>query len=72
MDQVRNSDQSRQRVNEDAFDDLIDQICSGDSPWSYEEAVHIASDLWDSQSRGEPLPSDYVPPERRRHMTGGA
>jgi len=34
--------------------------------------VHIASDTWDDQGYGKPLPTDYVPMERRRHMTGGA
>ena len=58
--------------NEDRFDDMIDKICGPGSPWSYEEAVHIASDTWDDQPVPGPLPSDYVPKERRRHMTGGA
>lgn len=62
----------RRRANEDLFDDMIDRICGPGSPWSYEEAVHIASDTWDDQGLPGPLPSDYVPKERRRHMTGGA
>ena len=60
------------RANEDLFDEMIDKICGAGSPWSYEEAVHIASDMWDAQGHAGPLPSDYVPKERRRHMTGGA
>ena len=63
---------SAQQASDDSFDDLIDKICGPGSPWSYEEAVHIASDTWDQQGYGGPLPTDYVPKERRRHMTGGA
>lgn len=62
----------QRRASEDLFDDMIDKICGPGSPWSYEEAVHIASDMWDTQEHTGPLPSDYVPLERRRHMTGGA
>ena len=54
------------RANEDLFDEMIDKICGAGSPWSYEEAVHIASDMWDAQGHSGPLPSDYVPKERRR------
>lgn len=61
-----------QQASDDRFDDLIDKICGPGSPWGYEEAVHIASDTWDDQGYGKPLPTDYVPMERRRHMTGGA
>ena len=61
-----------QQASDDRFDDMIDKICGPGSPWSYEEAVHIASDMWDDQQYGSPLPTDYVPKERRRHMTGGA
>jgi hypothetical protein len=66
------SDRDLRQRNDDLFDDLIDRICAGDSPWSYEEAVHIASDMWDAEEHTGPLPVDYVPKERRRRMTGGA
>ena len=66
------AEHDRRQINENRFDDMIDKICAGDSPWSYEEAVHIASDMWDAQEYTGPVPSDYVPIERRRHMTGGA
>lgn len=62
----------RRQENEDLFDEMIDKICAVGSPWSYEEAVHIASDMWDVEERAGEVPSDYVPAERRRHMTGGA
>lgn len=71
MDETAGGDDPRQ-VNDDLFDDMIDKICADGSPWSYEEAVHIASDMWDTEERAGPLPFDYVPPQRRRHMTGGA
>ena len=71
MDETAAGRDQRQ-INDDLFDDMIDKICAGDSPWSYEEAVHIASDMWDTQEHAGPLPFDYVPKERRRHMTGGA
>ena len=58
--------------SDDLFDEMIDKICGDGSPWSYEEAVHIASDSWDEQQYGGPFPVDYVPMDRRRHMTGGA
>lgn len=71
MRETLNEDGQR-RANEDLFDEMIDKICGPGSPWSYEEAVHIASDTWDAEEHKGPLPSDYVPKERRRHMTGGA
>ncbi len=70
--QATSAGEPTQETNNDRFDDLIDKICGADSPWSYEEAVHIASDMWDDQAYGTPLPTDYVPSARRRHMTGGA
>jgi hypothetical protein len=71
MDQTA-GERAPQPSNDDLFDDMIDTICAGNSPWSYEEAVHIASDMWDTQEHPGPLPTDYVPKDRRRHMTGGA
>ena len=58
--------------NDDLFDDMIDKICTPGSPWSYEEAVHIASDMWDTEPHAGPLPTDYVRGDHRRRMTGGA
>ena len=73
MDEATRTERAQQqRTNEDLFDEMIDQICSPGSPWTYEEAVHIASDAWDERALTGPLPSDYVPADRRRHMTGGA
>ena len=71
MGNTPTEDELRQ-ANDDLFDDMIDKICAGGSPWSYEEAVHIASDMWDTEEHTGPQPFDYVPRERRRHMTGGA
>jgi hypothetical protein len=65
-------DEAQKQANDDLFDDMIDKITADGSPWSYEEAVHIASDTWDAEGHDGPLPTDYVPLERRRHMTGGA
>lgn len=60
------------RAHEDAFDALIDRICVPGSPYGYEEAVHLASNLYDDQNLGAPYPIDYLPPHRRRLVTGGA
>lgn len=66
------TEENARRANEDRFDDMIDKICAPGSPWTYEEAVHIASEMWDNEGYTGPRPSDYVPRDRRRILTGGA
>lgn len=72
MGQLPHGDDDRASVNEEIFDDMLDKIMGDGSTWQYEQAVHIASDMWDAAGHTGPPPSDYVPKERRRHMTGGA
>lgn len=72
MSQSPRDDEEQARANEEIFDDMLDKIMGDGSTWQYEQAVHIASDMWDAADHSGPLPSDYVPKERRRHMTGGA
>lgn len=65
-------DQDLLRRHEDNFDDLLDQVTGPGAQWSYEEGVHVASNLYDEHGYGPPYPGDYVPRERRRLVTGGA
>jgi hypothetical protein len=69
--QPAHDDETRRR-NEDAFDDFVDQVTGPGSQWSYDEGVHVASNLYDQAGYGSPYPNDYVPRDRRRIATGGA
>ena len=57
MSEEEETDAAARQASNDRFDDLIDKICGPGSPWSYEEAVHIASSTWDDQGYGKPLPT---------------
>jgi len=66
------TENEQRRQNEDAFDEMVDQVTGADSQWGYEEGVHVASNVYDERGYGQPYPSDYVPRAQRRLATGGA
>ncbi len=66
------NEEELRRRNEDAFDDLVDRVTGPEAQWSYEEGVHVASNLYDAAGHGPPYPADYVPRQHRRLVTGGA